>query len=79
MHDNVRVMKDGKGKPQVQTSYDHTKGGVYVVDLISSNFSTRIKSWPLNSLAFILNMARANANTSLKENNVKMSTHKFTY
>ena len=81
MHDNVRVMKDERRKPQVHTFYDHTKGRVDVVDLISSNCSTRIKSkqWPLNSLAFILDMARTNANTILKENNVKMSTHEFTY
>ena len=76
MHDNVRVMKDERRMPQVHTFYDHTKGGVDVVDLISSNCSTRIKSkrWP-----FIIDMARTNANTILKENNVKMSTHEFTY
>ena len=81
MHDNVRVTKDERRKPQVHTFYDHTKGGIDVVDLISSNCSTRIKSkrWPLNSLAFILDTARTNANTILKENNVKMSTHEFTY
>ena len=81
MHDNVRVTKDERRKPQVHTFYDHTKGGVDVADLISSNFSTRIKSkrWPLNSLAFILDTVRTNANNILKENNVKMSTHEFTY
>ena len=81
MHDNVRVSKDKRRKPQVHTFYDHTKGGVDVLDLISSNCSTRIKSkrWPLNSLAFILHTARTNANITLKENNVKMSTHEFTY
>ena len=53
MHDNVRVTKDKRRKPQVNTFYDPTKGGVGVVDHIS-NCSTRIKSkrWPLNSLAF---------------------------
>ena len=53
MHDNVRVTKDKRRKPQVYTFYDPTKGGVGVVDHIS-NCSTRIKSkgWPLNSLAF---------------------------
>ena len=78
---DVRVMKDGRRKPQVQTSYDHTKGSVDVVDLISSNCSTRIKyrQWPLNSLAFILDMARANPNTIFRENNIRMSTHEFTY
>ena len=81
MHDNVRVTKDERRKPQVHTFYDHTKGGIDVVDLISSNCSTRMKSkrWSLNSLAFILDTARTNANTILKENNVKMSTHEFTY
>ena len=81
MHDNVRVTKDERRKPQVHTFYDHTKGGVDVVDLISSNCSTKIKSkrWPLNRLAFILDTTRTNANTILKENNVKMSTHEFTY
>ena len=81
MQDNIRVTKDERRKPQVHTFYGHTKGGVDVVDLISSNFSTRIKSkrWPLNNLAFILGTARTNANTILKENNVKMSTHEFTY
>ena len=44
MHDNVRVTKDKRRKPQVHTFYDHTKGRVDVVDLISSNCSTRIKT-----------------------------------
>ena len=81
MHDNVRVTKYERRKPQVHTFYDHTKGSVDVVDLISSNCSTRIKyrQWPLNSLAFILDMARANPNTIFRENNIRMSTHEFTY
>ena len=33
----------------------------------------------MNSLAFILDTARTNANTILADNKVKMSTHKFTY
>ena len=81
MHDNVRVTKDKRRKPQVHTFYDHKKGSVDVLDFISSNRSTRIKSkrWPLNSLAFILDTARTNANTILKENNMKMSTHQLIY
>ena len=81
MHDNVRVTKDERRKPLVHTFYDHTKGSVDVVDLISSNWSTRIKSkrWPLNNLAFIFDTARTNANTILKESNAKMSTHELTY
>ena len=81
MHNNVRVTKNERRKPQIHTFYDHTKDSVDVVDLISRNCSTGIKSkrWPLNSLAFILDTARTNAKTILKESNVKMSTQEFTY
>ena len=81
MHNNVRVTKDERRKPQVHTFYDHTKDSVDVVDLISRNCSTGVKSkrWPLNSLAFILDTTRTNANTILKESDVKMSTQEFTY
>ena len=56
MHENVKVTKGQRKKPQVHTMYDHTKGVVDVVDLLSTIHSTRIKTkrWPLNSLAFIL-------------------------
>ena len=56
MHENLKVTKDQRKKPQVHTMYDHTKGGVDVVDLLSTIHSTRIKTktWPLNALAFIL-------------------------
>ena len=40
MHDNVRVTKNKRRKPQVHTFCDHTKGGVDVVDFISSNYSS---------------------------------------
>ena len=33
----------------------------------------------MNSLAFILDTARANANTILADNKIKMSTHEYTY
>ena len=74
------IMSDERRKPRVHNLWPH-QGGVDVVDLISSNCLTRIKSkqWPLNSLAFILDTARTNANTILEEHNVKMSTHEFTY
>ena len=41
------------------------------MDMISSNLSTRIQSrrWPLNALAFVLDTARSNAQTILKDNN----------
>ena len=55
-HSSVRVTKDKRKKPHVHTFYDHTKGGVDVVDLISSHQSARFKSprWPVNALAFLL-------------------------
>ena len=49
MHDTVKVTQDQRKKPQVHSMYDHTKGGVDVVDLLSSTHSTGMKSkrWPL--------------------------------
>ena len=44
MHSSVRVTKDDWKKSHVHTLYDQTKGGVDVVDLISSHQSTRFKS-----------------------------------
>ena len=44
MHDNVKIRKDQRKNPSVRTMYDHTKGGVDVVDLLSATHSTRIKS-----------------------------------
>ena len=44
MHDKVEVTKDETRKPQVHPVYDHTKGSVDVIDLISSHMSTRIKT-----------------------------------
>ena len=43
MHDKVKVTNDQRCKPHVLVMYDHTKGGVDVVDLISTHHSTRIK------------------------------------
>ena len=56
MHDGVKVTNDQRKKPQIHSMYDHTKGGVDVVDLLSTSHSTRIKSkrWPINAFAFIL-------------------------
>ena len=44
MHDNVKITKDQRKKPSVHTIYDHTKGSVDVVHLLSTAHSTRIKS-----------------------------------
>ena len=53
MQDSVKVTNDQRKKPQI---HDHTKGGIDVVDLLSTSHSTRIKSkrWPINAFAFIL-------------------------
>ena len=70
MYDTVKVTKDVRKKPQVHEMYDHTKGGVYVVDLLSSNHSARMKSkrWMPNAFAFILDTCRSNAKAILKDN-----------
>lgn len=79
MHDNVNVTKEQRKKPSVHDVYDHTKGGVEVVDLLSTSLSTRIKckGWPLNASGFILD--RSNAETILQDKGIKMSNIEFTY
>ena len=81
MHDDVKVTRDERMKPNVHCFYDHTKGGVDVVDLISSSLSTRIKCkrWPINCLAFLLDTVRTNAKTILHENGYSMTNYEFTY
>lgn len=80
MHDVVKVTRDQRRKPQVLTMYEHTKGGVDVVDLLSSNATTRIKSkrWPVNALVFLLDTVRTNAKTTLKDHWIIMSNFDFT-
>ena len=43
--------------------YGHTKGGLDIVDLISSKLSVRIKPkwWTVNALALILDIVLTNA------------------
>ena len=81
MHDEVKVTKDIRRKPQVLTFYDHTKGGVDVVDLISSSLSTRVKSkrWPINCSSFLLDTVRNNSMTISRNNGVSFTNHEFTY
>ena len=43
LHDEVRVTKDERRKPDIYKLYDHAKGGVDMVDLISTSCTTRIK------------------------------------
>ena len=81
MHKNVKVTKDHRKKPQVHTMYDHTKGGVYVVDLLSTSHSTRIKTkrWSLNALAFIFDTCRSYAKITLADNGIQSTNFEFTY
>ena len=81
MHENVKVTKDYKKKLQVHTIYNNIKGGVDVVDLLSTSHSTTIKSkrWPLIALAFIFSTCRSNAKIILGNNNIKLTNFKFTY
>ena len=70
MHNQVKLSVDERKKPHALVFYDHTKGGVDVVDLISAKMSTRMKTrrWTLNVFAFMLDTARTNAKTIVKEN-----------
>ena len=82
MHNTVRVTKDAITKPDVYKMYDHTKGGVDIVDLISSHSSIRMKSrrWTLNALAFILDTERTNAMTILKDaRDSQLTSFEFTW
>ena len=81
MLDSVKVTNDQRKKPQIHSMYDHTKGGVDVVDLLSTSHSTRIKSkrWPINAFAFILDTCRTNAKTILQDNDKPLSNFEFTY
>ena len=81
MHDSVKVTNDQRKKPQIHSMFDHTKGGVDVVDLLSTSHSTRIKSkrWPINAIAFILDTCQTNAKTILQDNGKPLSNFEFTY
>ena len=59
----------------------YDQGEVDIVDLLSTDHSTRIKSkrWPLNVFAFVLDTCRTNAKTIFRDNNVKVTTPEFTY
>ena len=63
--------------------YDHSIGGIDVVDLISAKMSTRMKTrrWTLNFFAFMLDTARTNVKTIVKENTPTkpLSTFQFTW
>ena len=44
MRENVEITNDQRKKLQVHTMYDHTKGGLDVLDLLSMCHSTRMKT-----------------------------------
>ena len=69
MRSSVYVTKDEQKKPHVHTFYDHTKWGVDVVDLISSQQTTRFRSprLPVNAIAFLLDTIQTNSKISLAE------------
>ena len=81
MHDNVKITNDHRKKLSIHTMHDQTKGGVDVVDLLSTTHSTRIKSrrWPLNALAFILDTCSSNAKTILQDNGIKLTNFEMSY
>ena len=83
MHSSASVTKDQGVKPNVPTFYDHTKGGVDVVDLVSTHNTTKMKNrrWPISALAFVLDTVRTNAKTILAEssNPATPSSFEFTY
>ena len=61
--------------------YDHTKRGIDVANLLSTTYSTRVKSrrWPLHSLAFILDTCRSNAKTILQYNGIRLTNFEMTH
>ena len=83
MHNSVSVTKDQRVKPNVHTFYDHTKGGVDVVNLVSSHNTTKMKTrkWLVNALAFILDTVCTNAKAIISESQspVIQSSFDFTY
>ena len=83
VHNQVNLSIDERKKPHVLVFYNHTKGGVDVVDLISAKMLTRMKTrkWTLNVFALMLDTARTNAKTIVKESTPTkpLSTSQFTW
>ena len=81
MHTSVSVTKDQCVKPNVHTFFDHSKGGVDVVDLSSAHNTTKMKNrrWPINALPFVLDTVRTNVKTILAElsNPATLSSFEF--
>ena len=81
MQDNVKITKEKWKKSQVHTMYDHTNGGIDVVDLLSASHSTKIKSTRLvlNSFVLIQNTCKSDAKTILGDSILKFNDFEFTY
>ena len=81
MHRSVSVTNDARKKPDVLVFYDHTKGGVDVMDQMAGFFITRFKShrWTMNALSYVLDTVRTNMNTLWNEMNPdkKVSSYDF--
>ena len=83
MHNQVKLSIDERKKPHALVFYDHTKGGVDTVDLISAKMLTKMKArrWTLNVFAFMLDTEHTNAKTIVKENTPTkpLNTFQFTW
>ena len=83
MHNQVKLSIYERKKPHVLVFYNHTKGEVDVVDLVSAKILTRMKTrrWTLNVFAFLLDTAHTNAKTIVKKNiqTKLLSTFQFTW
>ena len=81
IHDNVKITKDQWKKPSVHTMHDRTKGGINVVNILSTTHSTWIKSrrWALYPLGFILETYHSNAKTIMQDNGIKLTNLEMTY
>ena len=81
LHYTVKVLNDKRSKPKVLFMHSPTKGGVDVVDLLSTHHTTRInsKGWLFNAFAFTLNTLTTNSKTILSDNKVRLPSFDFTY
>ena len=88
MHDQMKVSKDQRTKPQAIVCYDHMKREVDLVDFISAVASMCIKSeqWTINALSYMLDTVHTNSKTLYNEVNKakdasfkQLSTFKFTW
>ena len=81
MFDTMCVSKDQMKKTEPLVYYDHMKGGVDVVDLVSIGASTRAKTkrWALYALYFLCDTVKSNAKTLYEVNGKKLSNFEFTW